>query len=117
MEDVRLTLAVARVLRAFVDDPNRDHYGYDLMRQTDFPSGKLYPILARLERAGWLTRQEPMVGLAGRPPRVGYRIKADALVRARQELAAMTRVVGFVRQPRPRPGLSTSLMSMQTGSR
>jgi hypothetical protein len=43
-----MTLAVAAVLRVFLDDPDAPRYGYELMRRTGFPSGKLYPILARL---------------------------------------------------------------------
>ncbi|NUR31119.1 MAG: PadR family transcriptional regulator, partial [Catenulispora sp.] len=45
MQDPRITLAVATLLRIFLEDPTEPHYGYDLMRLTTYPSGKLYPIL------------------------------------------------------------------------
>src|SRR3954469_23697017 len=91
MGEVRVTVAVATVLRLFVDDPTEARYGYDLMRQTGFPSGKLYPILARLESAGWLAKEREQVdpGDAGRPARRMYRITGAGLQQARLELAAL----------------------------
>jgi PadR family transcriptional regulator PadR len=41
MPEVQITIAVARVLREFLSEPSADRYGYDLMRATSFPSGKL----------------------------------------------------------------------------
>lgn len=91
MEDLRLTLAVAEVLGAFLDDVDRPRYGYDLMAQTGFPSGKLYPVLARLQRAGWLSREPERIDpvVAGRPARVLYRLTPDGQERARLELTAL----------------------------
>src|SRR5262249_52308029 len=57
VNEVRVTVAVACVLRVFLDDVGAPRYGYELMRLTGYPSGKLYPILARLEAAGWLDAQ------------------------------------------------------------
>jgi PadR family transcriptional regulator len=57
MSDVRVTVAVARVLREFVADASEPRYGYELMQLTGFPSGKLYPILTRLQQAGWVSRE------------------------------------------------------------
>jgi DNA-binding IclR family transcriptional regulator len=56
MTEVRITVAVARVLREFLLDPSQPRYGYELMQLTGYPSGKLYPLLTRLQRAGWLIR-------------------------------------------------------------
>ncbi len=91
MSELRLTLAVVQVLRAFLDDVGQPRYGYDLMRQTGFPSGKLYPILSRLHRAGWLVRENEGVDPAaeGRPARVVYRLSPDGAAAARGELAAL----------------------------
>lgn len=76
--EVRLTLAVARVLREFLADASRPRYGYDLMQATGYPSGKLYPILARLQRAGWLGRAPEAVD----PAQAGLRATCTCSVRA-----------------------------------
>src|SRR6516162_10947898 len=90
--DVRITVAVARVLREFLADVTQPRYGYDLMEATGYPSGKLYPILARLKGAGWLTRtpEETDPSQAGRPARYLYRLTPDGAELARQELATLS---------------------------
>lgn len=100
-----MTLAVATLLRVFLEDPAEPRYGYDLMRQTGFPSGKLYPILARLEAAGWLVKEVEDVNpaTAGRPARRHYRLSGDGVGAARCELA----VVNVQLQPQPAPSRST----------
>lgn len=97
-----MTIAVARVLRAFLDDVSKPRYGYDLMRETGFPSGKLYPILARLQRAGWLVREREDIDPAAerRPVRTLYRLSPAGATAARQELAALAAEFG---QPSRRP--------------
>jgi PadR family transcriptional regulator, regulatory protein PadR len=89
MHDVRLTLAVLHVLRQFVEDVSQPRYGYELMQATGYPSGKLYPILARLAGAGWLIRKPESVdpSEAGRPIRYTYTLTAGGAARARQLLA------------------------------
>jgi len=91
MSEVRVTLAAIYVLQAFLADVNRPRYGYDLMRETGFPSGKLYPILARLQRAGWLIREAEDIdpAEAGRPARRLYRLSPAGLAAARREVAEL----------------------------
>lgn len=89
--DVKLTVTVARVLAAFLADPAEDRYGLGLMRDTGLPSGTLYPVLARLQRAGWVEARwedvDPVA--AGRPARRYYRLTADGIERARIGLAEL----------------------------
>lgn len=74
------TLAVLSVLLRREPDW---HYGYDLLKQTGLKSGTLYPILARLQRGGWLEqRWEKSLG-AGRPPRHLYRLSRRGKAAAR----------------------------------
>jgi PadR family transcriptional regulator PadR len=96
MEDVRITVAVAVVLKQFLEDHTQQLYGYDLMRSTGFASGKLYPILLRLERAGWLTREleSGVPADHGRPLRRMYRLTPDGARAARLELAALSQQIG-----------------------
>jgi len=84
-------MAVVKVLVAFLDDPAQDRYGLDLMRDTGLPSGTLYPILARLERAGWVRAHWEEIDSAaqGRPARRYYRLTPDGIQAARANLAAL----------------------------
>jgi DNA-binding PadR family transcriptional regulator len=90
---VRATAAVAKVLAAFLEDPAVDRYGLDLMRASGHPSGTLYPILTRLQRAGWIEAEwvEVDPAAAGRPARRYYRLTPDGAVAARDEIAALQR--------------------------
>lgn len=105
-----MTAGVARVLRIFLDDPGTGVYGFDLMQRTRLPSGTIYPILARLERAGWITGQQEgpeEASRLGRPARRLYRLTAGGAPAARQALAELSAQL----QPspphpaRPCPGL------------
>ncbi len=92
VDQVRMNLTVARVLRVFLEDVSQPRYGYELMRRTGFPSGKLYPVLARLERARWLTKDLESIdpSAEGRPPRRLYSITEEGVRAARYELAALS---------------------------
>lgn len=86
MAGPRMTLYVHLVLRAFLAAPGREMYGLEIMRAAGLPSGTVYPILARLESAGWLSgRAEDINPRAeGRPPRRYYRLTAAGTAAARQ---------------------------------
>jgi PadR family transcriptional regulator PadR len=92
MADVRMTVAVAQLLREFLADPAEPRYGYELMQLTGFPSGKLYPLLARLHRAGLLVREWEEIDAheAGRPARCTYRLNPDATESVHRELAELS---------------------------
>jgi DNA-binding PadR family transcriptional regulator len=100
MEQLRITVAVATLLRIFLDDIPARRYGYELMELTGFASGKLYPLLGRLENAGWLVTETEDVdpSAAGRPARRWYRLSEGGAEQARQELAELHRKLS----PRPR---------------
>jgi DNA-binding PadR family transcriptional regulator len=92
MAGVRITVGVARVLRVFLENPAQPHYGYELMQATGFPSGKLYPMLAKLQAGGWLTKEREDIdpSVVGRPPRRLYRLSPEGTRAAREELAALS---------------------------
>jgi PadR family transcriptional regulator, regulatory protein PadR len=87
---MRLTLQVQLTLRAMLDELDRELYGLELVEATGLPPGTIYPIMARLESAGWVsshweeTGQEPK----GRPRRRYYRLTADGIAQARSALAS-----------------------------
>ncbi len=108
-----MTAGVARVLRVFLDDPDKPVYGFDLMQRTGFPSGTIYPILARLERAGWIIGQQEDIGDAsrqGRPTRRLYRLTGEGAVAARGALAELAAQLqpGASRVLRPRGQLGSA---------
>jgi DNA-binding PadR family transcriptional regulator len=92
MADVRMTVAVAQLLREFLADPAEPRYGYELMQRTGFPSGKLYPLLGRLHRAGLLVREWEEIDAheAGRPARCTYSLNPDAAESIHRELAELS---------------------------
>jgi DNA-binding PadR family transcriptional regulator len=88
-----MTASVLKVAAALLADPAAERYGLQLMQATGLPSGTLYPILVRLERAGWVESRWEQVDPAaeGRPTRRYYRLTPDGAVEARREVAAMQR--------------------------
>jgi PadR family transcriptional regulator, regulatory protein PadR len=107
VEEIRLTTTVARVLREFLETPSEPCYGFDLMRATGLASGTLYVILARLERAGWLTSEQEDIDPVAvrRPARRLYRLTSDGAQAARQELAELSAKLRPPLHIRTRPGL------------
>lgn len=97
-----MTAAVAIVLKVFVDEPRQARYGYELMRLTGYPSGKVYPILARLQAADWLEAHWEDVDPVreGRPPRRWYRLSEKGVAAARYELAVLHQKVAAGRRLR-----------------
>ena len=96
----RMTTSVLKVTAALLADPTAERYGMQLMHDTGLPSGTLYPILVRLERAGWVeSRWEELdPAVEGRPSRRYYRLTPDGAVQARREIALvhqqLTRATG-----------------------
>lgn len=101
--DIRVTIAVARVLQEFLSTSRSSRYGYDLMQATGYPSGKLYPILSRLVDAGWLVKEREGIDpvSARRPARYLYRLTEHGAVASQRELASISRQLA-PRPPNPR---------------
>ncbi len=93
MAGPRMTTSVLKVVAALLAEPDAERYGLQIMQDTGLPSGTLYPILVRLERAGWVaSRWEDADPVAeGRPTRRYYRLTADGAVAARREVDQMRR--------------------------
>jgi PadR family transcriptional regulator PadR len=92
MDSLNLTPKTARVIKIFLEDPARPRYGFELMRLSRLPSGTLYPILARLQAAGWLIGAHENIDphAEGRPRRRTYIITDEATSEARMQLAALS---------------------------
>ncbi len=87
MAKIRRSPQTALVLREFLGAAREWRYGYDLSRGTGLKSGTLYPILMRLSERGWMETMWEDAAEAGRPPRHLYRLTADGVRWAREQVA------------------------------
>lgn len=92
----RMNDTVLRVLDAIASAPSGTSYGLLISEATGLPSGRLYPLLLRLEDAGLLTSEWENVdpAAAGRPRRRLYRVTSQGFAAARSAVAKLTPLVG-----------------------
>jgi PadR family transcriptional regulator PadR len=93
--DVRMSLQTLRVLEAFLDNPTDQLSGSDVQKRCGLASGTLYPILLRLESAGWFVSRWESIdpSAAGRPRRRLYRLTPSGQSRATEVFAIFARGV------------------------
>ena len=93
--DVRISLQTLRALEAFLEQPQEELSGADVAKRSGLASGTLYPILLRLESAGWFVSRWETVDPAsvGRPRRRLYRLTPSGLARASEVFASFGRGV------------------------
>jgi PadR family transcriptional regulator, regulatory protein PadR len=98
MTDVRLTERGLRVLRFMIEQPRASHSGAEIAKATGTGSGTLYPLLARLEEAGWMSSQWEDVDPreVGRPRRRLYKLTGVGQRRAREALLSLQLGTGKV---------------------
>ena len=92
---VRMSLQTLRVLEAFLENPTQELAGADVQKRGQLASGTLYPILLRLESAGWFVSRWEAVDPShvGRPRRRLYRLTPSGLARASEVFASFGRGV------------------------
>jgi PadR family transcriptional regulator, regulatory protein PadR len=95
IRDVRMSLQTLRVLETFLESPTAELAGSDVQKHGQLASGTLYPILLRLETAGWFVSRWEAVDPAqvGRPRRRLYRLTPSGLARASEVFASFGRGV------------------------
>jgi PadR family transcriptional regulator PadR len=105
MPDPQMTLQTQAVLRALLDEPEAEHYGLEIASKTGLATGSLYPILARLERAGWVLSawEEVDQHQVGRPRRRYYSLTPDGIVAAETAIAETLRRLAPQPSPASRP--------------
>ena len=93
--NVRMSLQTLRVLEVFLENPTEQLAGADLHQRCGIASGTLYPILLRLESAGWFVSQWESIdpSIAGRPRRRLYRLTSTGSRRATEVFASFNRGV------------------------
>lgn len=88
----RLSTQTLKVLGALVSHPGDELSGAEIAKRTKLASGTLYPILFRLEEAGWLDSrweiEDP--AMLRRPRRRFYRITAEGAKNVREVVHGLT---------------------------
>lgn len=84
-----MTVQTQMVLRSLLEEPTQERYGSEICSAAGLPSGTTHPILARLEKLGWLQSYWEDINPAteGRPKRRYYRLSPDGAEQARLALA------------------------------
>jgi PadR family transcriptional regulator, regulatory protein PadR len=87
----RLTQPALKVLRFLLDRPRQPRSGAEIAKATGTLSGTLYPMLIRLENAGWLVSEweEIEPSEAGRPRRRFYKLTPHGQNQANHALAEL----------------------------
>jgi PadR family transcriptional regulator PadR len=93
--EMRMSFDTLRVLEAFLENPSDALSGADVQKRGHMASGTVYPILLRLESAGWfISRWEGIdSSIAGRPRRRFYRLTTNGLRRASEVFQSFGRGV------------------------
>jgi PadR family transcriptional regulator PadR len=79
---MRKTHALIQVILALMEDPEGQHWGYELSKQAGVRSGVLYPMLRRMLEDGWLEDgwEDPAEISDKRPPRRYYKLTGEGQV-------------------------------------
>jgi DNA-binding PadR family transcriptional regulator len=100
----RMTLSTQLTLAALMADADKPMYGIEICTAAGLPSGTIHPILARLERIGWVTSYweqiDPVV--EGRPRRRYYQIDPNSIPAIRAALARRSTATSLLRGIHPR---------------
>lgn len=109
----RMTAQTERVLLAMLNDASSEHYGLELAKAAGLKAGTLYPILSRLEAAGWIEGSWEQIDphLEGRRPRRYYRLTGSGTFAAERVRTDLERLLAGkepvgpwdARKPRLRP--------------
>jgi len=101
---------LARLGRATIDvltvllDSEEPRWGLELIKLTGRPSGTVYPLLDRLERAGWVSSQWEVHSERSGPRRRMYRMTPDGVVAARDALRRTNQTADARRRWIAQPG-------------
>lgn len=92
---IRMSLQTLRVLEVFLGNPTEQLAGADVHERCGIASGTLYPILLRLESAGWFVSRWESIdpSIVGRPRRRLYRLTPTGLRRSSEVFASFNRGV------------------------
>jgi len=95
MPDPKMSRSTLEVVAYFVEAKDKPVYGNEIIKDTGLKSGTIYPILDRLERAGWLTAEWEDIDPSAkkRPRRRNYRLTGLGVRAANRELDAAAKAI------------------------
>jgi PadR family transcriptional regulator PadR len=84
MRHMQVSIQMLLVLKGFLECPTDELWGTEIMRSTHIAAGSIYPLLKRLQEAGFLRSREEKINpvLAGRPARRYYRLTDEGRTKA-----------------------------------
>jgi DNA-binding PadR family transcriptional regulator len=84
----QMSLQTQAILASLLRDCTERHYGLEMAKAAGLPGGTIYPILARLEREGWVESEleEVEASVVGRRPRRYYRLTGEGARVAKAEI-------------------------------
>jgi PadR family transcriptional regulator, regulatory protein PadR len=90
VDEIRMTLQTGAILTVLLSKPLKPRYGLEIAKEARLPGGTLYPALARLEEAGWITSEWEDIDEAaqGRRRRRYYKLTGEGVVAAQKALEA-----------------------------
>jgi PadR family transcriptional regulator len=96
--NVRLSGPTLRLLKLMIDKPLEGRSGAYISKTLKIGSGTLYPLLQRLENAGWLKSEWEQLdpSKAGRPRRRYYKLTGEGQKQAAQALAELQTAPGVL---------------------
>lgn len=92
-----MTLQTHAVLNTLLRDPRTEKYGLEIAKESRLPTGTIYPILARLEAAGWLDSgwEDIDESTAGRRKRRYYKLTGVGMREGRRATEATLRLISL----------------------
>jgi PadR family transcriptional regulator PadR len=96
-EGPRMTLQTHAVLSTLLREPRTEKYGLEIARESRLSTGTIYPILARLEAAGWLESgwEDIDESAEGRRKRRYYRLTGVGVREARRAAETTRRMISL----------------------
>lgn len=97
-DNIRLSGPILRLLKMMIEKPLEGRSGADISKTLNIGSGTLYPLLQRLENAGWLKSEWEKLdpSEAGRPRRRYYKLTGEGQTRAARALSDLQTAPGVL---------------------
>jgi DNA-binding PadR family transcriptional regulator len=96
---IRLSGPTLKLLKLMLEKPRLGRSGAEISKLLNVGSGTLYPLLQRLENAGWLTSEWEKVepAMAGRPRRRFYKLTGYGQTQSAKALAELQVAPGVLK--------------------